>query len=488
MYSPYAASLLKAKDKHPVQFLIGGVIVPLVVTVGINGKVSSVKKYGTSEFDNSTGAYELVLSLVDNFDLAWRTMHVKTDVFCSGSLIHPDRAARQLNVGGWSLESTYGIRLYAADGSPGVNGTNDWEEELARTELELASQRGRWHPSALLMSNRSVLVVGGEVGSNGAPEPTLEILLTPTGGPTYKFLDYLNRTDPNNLYLFLHMLTSGRVFIGYCNEARIPDPVTLDTYQVLPNIPGSVTSFVAGRTYPMEATAVLFRQYPPYTDPVTVLICGGSNFGIAFDNCLSIQPEVEHPEWVIERMPSKRVITCIVTLPDRTFLIANGAQAGVAGFGLGSDSNYQALLYDPSQPVHQRISLLNTTIVALMYHSELTLLPDGRALVYGSDPQTPGYPEEMRIELYYLPYVTDGRTQPNFTVEENDWDHGGTYTAISVGLYEGTTDTMRVSMLTATSSTHGNNMGSRTIFPEFTCNGNTFTVTAPPNSYVSPLG
>ena len=67
-------------------------------------------------------------------------------------------------------------------------------------------------------------------------------------------------------------------------------------------------------------------------------------------------------------------------------------------------------------------------------------------LVSGSDPQTPGYPEEMRIEVYYPPYLTDGRRQPNFTVQQNDWSYSGTYT-ITVELYEGTTDTMRVSML-----------------------------------------
>lgn len=64
------------------------------------------------------------------------------------------------------------------------------------------------------MSNGSVLVVGGEHGSNGAPEPTLEILPTPEGGPTYLFMDWLNRTDPNNLYPFLHMLPSGHIFVG----------------------------------------------------------------------------------------------------------------------------------------------------------------------------------------------------------------------------------------------------------------------------------
>ena len=69
-------------------------------------------------FPNSTGAYELDLSLVDQFDLAWREMHVKTDVFCSGSIILPDVVGRLINVGGWSLESTFGLRLYTPDGSP----------------------------------------------------------------------------------------------------------------------------------------------------------------------------------------------------------------------------------------------------------------------------------------------------------------------------------------------------------------------------------
>jgi hypothetical protein len=65
------------------------------------------------------------------------------------------------------------------------------------------------------MANGSILVVGGELGSNGPPEPSLEILPKPNGtGDTWKFLDYLNRTDPNNLYPFLHVLPSGRIFIG----------------------------------------------------------------------------------------------------------------------------------------------------------------------------------------------------------------------------------------------------------------------------------
>jgi hypothetical protein len=69
-------------------------------------------------------------------------MHgVKTDVFCAGSVILPDKAARQLSVGGWSLESTYGLRLYTPDGSDGVNGTNDWQENvnILRLQVNLSS-------------------------------------------------------------------------------------------------------------------------------------------------------------------------------------------------------------------------------------------------------------------------------------------------------------------------------------------------------------
>lgn len=210
---------------------------PLLVTLGVNNKVAFLEKFGTSELGNSTGAYELDLSLVGNSARAWRTMHVKSDVFCSASIVLPDKGARQLNVGGWSDDSTMGVRLYTPDGSPGVNGTNDWEENWNELHLQvghpvvsvLASvvsheepQRQRWYPSALLLSNGSILVVGGEIGSNGAPEPSLEMLPAPAGGPTWMFLDYLNRTDPNNLYPYLHVLPSGRIFIGECLLSHRP--------------------------------------------------------------------------------------------------------------------------------------------------------------------------------------------------------------------------------------------------------------------------
>jgi len=89
---------------------------------------------------------------------------------------------------------------------------------------------------------------------------------------------------------------------GYYNEARVLDPVTFATSLVLPDIPGSVASPGAGRTYPNEGVSVILPQYAPYTDLITVVVCGGSDFGIALDNCVSIQPDAPNPTWLIERM------------------------------------------------------------------------------------------------------------------------------------------------------------------------------------------
>lgn len=466
------------------QFLIGGVIVPLISTPAVNGKVTFLEKYGTSENASSTGAYELDLAFLDDFSMAWRTMHVQSDVFCSASLTLPDKVGRQINIGGWAEQSVFGIRLYWPDGSPGVPGVNDWQENYNELHLQTA----RWYPSAMIMTNGSILVVGGEVGSNSAPSPTLELL--PATGGGLVFCDWLNRTDPLNLYPFLAVVPSGGIFVAYYNEARILDPVTFDTIKVLPNMPGNVNNFEAGRTYPLEGTMVLLPQSAPYTDNLEVLICGGSTTGggEANDNCVTTQPDAGSPTWTIERMPSKRVMTCICALPDGTYLIVNGAHQGVAGFGLATSPNLGAVLYDPSQPLGSRMSIMATTIVARLYHSEASLLQDGRVIISGSDPEDGVNPEEYRVEVFVPPYLLNGATPPTLSLANTDWAYGEQIT-VTVSLPSNNAGNAKFSLMAAASSTHGNSMGQRTIFPAFSCSSTTScTITAPPNVNVCPPG
>ncbi|CRK26406.1 hypothetical protein BN1723_013829 [Verticillium longisporum] len=243
------------------ELLIEGVCIPLMTMESITGKVTFLEKWGTGPA-NSTGAYELDLSLAPNRNTAWREMNVKTDIFCSSGLILPDKAGRQLTVGGWSGDSTYGVRLYTPDGSPGVNGTNDWEENVNQLSL----QDGRWYPTTMVMANGSIFVIGGEEGSNGAAVPTIEVL--PYTGRAPLFMDWLERTDPNNLYPFCAVLPSENIFVAYWNEARILDKTTFETLTILPTIPGTVNNPMGGRTYPLEGTGVLLPQKAPYTAPL----------------------------------------------------------------------------------------------------------------------------------------------------------------------------------------------------------------------------
>ncbi|KAI9891310.1 MAG: hypothetical protein M1814_002823 [Vezdaea aestivalis] len=461
------------------QFLIGGVVVPLLTSQAVNGKVVYLEKSGTGA-PNTTGAYELDLAQLNNFTAAWRPMHVKTDVFCGAGVTLPDRAGRILNIGGWSLSSTFGVRLYWPDGSPGQKSKNDWQENVSKLSL----QKGRWYPGALVLNNGSVLVVGGQVGSNSAPQPSLEIL--PRVGPP-KFLEWLNRTDPLNLYPFLSIMPSGKILAVYYNEALLMDPVTFETVKQLPQIPGSVNAPQAGRTYPLEGTAVLLPIRAPYTAPVTVLVCGGSTPGPAYaaDNCVTSQPDAADSSWTIERMPSQRVISCMAALPDGTYLIANGARHGVAGFGLANDPNFNSVLYDPSKPVNQRMSIMGNTTVARLYHSEAILLQDGRVLISGSDPQSKNFPEEFRNEVWVPPYLLSGLPRPSYTIANKDWSYGQ---SVQFTLTAGSSANITVSMMASEVSTHGNSFGQRTIFPDVSCSGNTCTITTPPRAEICPAG
>jgi hypothetical protein len=116
--------------------LIGGLTVPLITSQAVTGKVTFIEKFGTGN-PNGTGVYELDLSEIDNFDAAWRTMDgLQTDVFCAAGLILPDKAGRQITVGGWAGESNFGVRLYWPDGSAGVKGTNEWIEDPGVLSLQ----------------------------------------------------------------------------------------------------------------------------------------------------------------------------------------------------------------------------------------------------------------------------------------------------------------------------------------------------------------
>lgn len=179
----------------------------------------------------------------------------------------------------------------------------------------------------------------------------------------------------------------------------------------------------------------------------------------------------------------------MTALPDGTYLILNGGQQGRAGFGLTVDPNHNAVLYDPRKPVNQRMSVMANTTIDRLYHSEAILLQDGRVLVSGSDPQDVRFEQEYRVEVFLPPYLMSGLPQPEFTIGNPQVTYAyGSVIRLNVRLFVGISSDVTASLMGAESSTHGNSMGQRTIFPAVSCSGALCSVTIPPSANLCPPG
>jgi hypothetical protein len=173
----------------------------------------------------------------------------------------------------------------------------------------------------------------------------------------------------------------------------------------------------------------------------------------------------------------------MTALPDGTYLILNGAEQGFAGFGLASEPNHNAILYNPTAQLNSRFTRLANTTIDRLYHSEAILLQDGRVLVSGSDPEGAPYVQEYRVEVFIPPYLMGNATQPTYLINNNktSYEYGDTITITMLG-----GSAAKISLMGAVSSTHGNSMGQRIYFPSFSCTGYTCTITTPPNAQVCP--
>jgi hypothetical protein len=409
-----------------------------------------------------------------NWENAWRTLHVNDEIFCSASLVLPDKTGRILNIAGWSDSALYGVRLLTPSGDLGVQGNTDWQEDLNNAAL----QRPRWYPTAVMLSNGSILIVGGTDTNSGNAQPNLEVLPRIPGGDTTVYLQWLADTHPFNLYPFLFVLPSGNVFTVYYNQARILDKNNFGTVSVMPMVPGPAAgNFDGGRTYPYSGAGLIMPIKAPYTAPMTVVICGGATTGqVGLDTCVSISPEVGNPQWTVEKMPTGRVLTCMAPLADGTFLIINGAKQGVAGFASASDPNLTPVLYNPSLPVGARMMELASTPIARLYHSEAALMLDGSVLVSGSDPRDQRFPQEYRHERFIPPYLLNGQIRPGFTLPVRDWQYKLGY---QINLKGTASQNMQIVLIGAASSTHGNTMATRIILPAKKCTGFSCQVYAP---------
>ena len=184
------------------------------------------------------------------------------------------------------------------------------------------------------------------------------------------------------------------------------------------------------------------------------------------------------PMWVAgPAMSRPRVEMNAVLLPTGKVLMVGGS----ANDEDGTTASLTADLYDPTT---NSFSSAAPNVYPHLYHSTALLLPDATVVLSGGNPQQGTF--EPHIEIYQPAYLfnADGTlaTRPSLTAAPATVGYGQTFTVTSNGTIAGAV------LIREGAPTHAFDMSQRLVGLSFTTNGQTLTLTGPPNGNVAPPG
>jgi len=425
-----------------------------------------------------------------------RPLKVEWDPWCSSGALAADGTF--VGTGGW-LDGAKTVRYMR----PCLD--CDWKEyPTALADL-------RWYATQARLANGSFILVGGR--------RSFSYEYIPREGDSnskainFPFLNETTDLDENNLYPFVHLSTDGNVFIFANHRSVLLNPQTNTIVREFPVLDGG------SRNYPASGMSALLpiklHVQNPELIPVEVIVCGGAkpeayalsqkgNFTQALQDCNRLQITNPDAKWIKETMPSSRVMGDMLILPNGELLILNGAKIGTAAWYSADDPNFTPLLYSPEKPQDQRFMELAPATIPRMYHSASSLLPDGKVLVGGSNPNagynfTAKYPTEMRIEKFSPPYLDPALAikRPEILVESSEASllYGKMF-SVQFKSNEPlvTKEDIMVTMYAPPFTTHGFSMNQRLLklvevdVVKVSGGSHQVNVTAPPTGMVAPPG
>ncbi|MCL7038059.1 hypothetical protein MKW94_026912 [Papaver nudicaule] len=403
-------------------------------------------------------AHSVELNLLDR---NVRPLTVQTDTWCSSGSLASDG---QLIQSGGSNRGERAVRTFLPCS------TCDWMEDQKGLVVP------RWYASNQILPNGTIIVVGGRGQFN------YEFI--PKSSSTADFrvfaLPFLRETRDaveNNLYPFTHLSPDGNLFIFANTKSILFDytnnRVVRNDY---PAMPGGVS-----RNYPSTGSSVLLPLKLGLINSTAdipdaeVFICGGSppnaytsairgNFLPAAKSCGRLMITAKQPTWVMEVMPTERVMGDMLLLPTGDVLIINGAKKGAAGWYLGREPVLNPVLYQPESSTYETMEASTTP---RMYHSTAILIPDGRVLVGGSNPNqnynfTEMFPTELSVEVFSPPYLSSGsRPQISWVKPATELSY---MTPFSIGFIPKKNETVQnfsVTMVAPSFNTHSFSMNQR---------------------------
>ena len=347
------------------------------------------------------------------------------DFFCAGHEFLSD--GRLLVAGGTLLYTDNPLFLGRNDCVVFDPDTNKWT-------FVASMAHGRWYPTLISLGDGRVLAASGLTEAGNAVNDALEIYSP--AGDAWQLKHIVG--NPQNfqglpLYAHLFLLKDGRIFFsgGRMDDARPTAPCIInlahDPAQTQP-VPDLLEP-----DFRNQSASVLL---PPAQDQKVMVIGGGPvgkpNKTDATDKVSIVDLNAANPIYIEgPALCLARLHLNAVLLPDHTVFVSGGS--------LKQEdeplSRRQAEIYDPAT---NRWRLVATASVARLYHSTAALLPDGRVVAAGGNPEgghsitwePPDPNEEMQLEIFSPPYLFKG-AKPVITAVPAEWNYGQTITITS---------------------------------------------------------
>ena len=338
--------------------------------------------------------------------------HRPFDFFCGGDSFLPD--GRLLSAGGTIGYNPFRGRI---DACAFDSTTQQWA-------FVASMQHGRWYPTLITLGDGRVLAATGLTEDFAEPHnETLEIYSPATN--KWELHEFFPGFPGLPLYAHLFLMQDGRVFFdgGRMDDDLQVDPCIIDlTHHPLHTIPVPGGSGFGMRN--QSASVIL----PPAQDQ-KVMVMGGGPAGKpdktdAIDNVDVVDLRAAQPHFAAaEPLNFPRLHLNAVILPDRTVLVTGGS--------LKQESQplarLQAEIFDPATGAWSPVA---KSVVPRLYHSTALLLPDGRVVAAGGNPEGGTHiqwdqdpQEEMRLELFSPPYLFRG-PRPVIGAAPAEWGYG----------------------------------------------------------------